>query len=292
MVRLNKLLASWGLASRRTVETWITAGRVAVDGRLVEGQGLQVDPATVLITVDGRPVGPPAGEKGPIVWAFHKPFDVLSSLADPHGGTLLTAFLPPQPRVYPIGRLDRDSTGLLLLTNDGDLTHRLLHPRFKVEKEYLVVIAPPALTHDERRRFAQGLGLEDGITAPCHIMPQRLAPSSGTKESSPTVSEQSAGVAYRVILREGRKRQIRRMFAALDRRVVSLHRCRFGPIDLGDLAPGTWRPLTSSELTTLRQAVSASTLSVVEKDSTGNKSVKGPGRSGGKSSPRTPVRGL
>jgi len=227
LVRLNKLLASWGLASRRAIEAMIAAGRIAVDGEVVADLGRVVDPEAVRIEVDGRPVGPPPSREG-LVIAFHKPAGVQSTLHDPFGRPTLKDHLPRDRRLFPIGRLDADSTGLLLATDIGELANRLLHPRYKVEKEYEVTIDGPPLSAPDQARFAAGILLDDGSTAPC-----RLEPIGRN--------------GWRVVLREGRKRQIKRMFAFFDRQVLTLHRVRFGPIRLGTLRPGETRPLTPAE---------------------------------------------
>jgi 23S rRNA pseudouridine2605 synthase len=281
LIRLHKLLAGWGVASRRAVEAMILARRIRVDGEVFTDLGRRVDPAACRIEIDGRPVTPPAANVS-VVMVFHKPAGVLSSLGDRFGRPTLADFFPGPERLYPVGRLDSDSTGLLLMTNDGELTNRLLHPRYKVEKEYLVQVAGPPLTAAERARFEHGLDLEDGRTAPCHLRPILRKGAADSPTASPWVRRASPQVpsrdrqarqkrtdaslpraaalcpptiTYRVILREGRKRQIKRMFAALDRRVVALHRIRFGPIRLGDLPPGRARPLSAEERRALLAAI-------------------------------------
>lgn len=230
LVRIQKLLAGWGLASRRTIETWIEQGRVAIDGKVVSSQGVQVDednpPA---IKVDGKLVKKPKGGLTRI-YVFHKPTDVVSTLKDDQGRRSISHYLPKGRRLYPVGRLDMNSTGLLLITDNGELTNRLLHPSFKVEKEYIVKIAGATLNREEKTRFTQGLELDDGKTAPCKLI----------QHKDPQL--------FTVILKEGRKRQIRRMFEKLDRKVIQLHRVRFGPIRLGNLKPGELRPLSNSEV--------------------------------------------
>ncbi len=234
LCRLNKLLASWGIASRRGIEKMIGDDRIKVDGETVRDPGRQVDPSTAVISVDGRRVTAPE-PSGPVVVAINKPAGVVSTLRDPFGRPTIRDFLPRSPRLFPIGRLDQDSTGLLLATDHGGLSNRLLHPRYKVEKSYQVRINGAPLSDDELERFRSGIILVDGTTAPCRI-------------------SLSGGDSYRVDLREGRKRQIRRMFEALDRTVVSLHRTRFGPVDLGRLAPGSCRRLTTDETARLFEA--------------------------------------
>ncbi|HNW34769.1 MAG TPA: pseudouridine synthase [Candidatus Ozemobacteraceae bacterium] len=234
-VRLTKLLASWGLASRRAIEEWIEAGRIRINGCTVTGQGVKADPDADVIEVDGRAVAAPVSKDHQYL-AIHKPLGYVSTMSDEHGRQALPDLLPKGlPRLFPIGRLDLDSSGLLLMTDDGELANRLLHPRYKVEKEYRATVSGTPLSTDERRRFESGLELDDGLTAPC------LLKSLGSD-------------SYLVTLREGRKRQIRRMFSALDRKVTALHRIRFGPIALGALTPGAIRTLSPAEIKALRHA--------------------------------------
>ncbi|MBF0498779.1 MAG: rRNA pseudouridine synthase [Candidatus Riflebacteria bacterium] len=233
-IRLQKLLASWGLASRRTIELWISQGRVKVDGKIVD-LGQKIDPDVALIEIDGTAIAPPDYiiEEGRLVVALNKPIGVVSTLADTHDRPTVSEFLfPKERRLFPIGRLDLDATGLLLATDHGELSNRLLHPRYKVEKEYEIEISGGFLSESERQHFAGGLILDDGPTAPCRI-------------------EVIGASKYRVVLREGRKRQIKRMFEALYRRVTRLHRVRFGPIRLGGMASGECRILTPQELNAL-----------------------------------------
>jgi pseudouridine synthase len=229
LIRIQKLLANWGLASRRTIETWIEQGRVQIDGQTVTSQGVQVDEdRPPQIKVDGKPVRKPK-KSATKIYAFHKPINVVSTLKDDQGRRSISDYLPKGRRLYPVGRLDMNSTGLLLITDNGELTNRLLHPSFKVDKEYIVKIDGSTLNREEKTRFSQGIELDDGKTAPCKLI----------QHKNPQL--------FTVILREGRKRQIRRMFETLDRKVVQLHRIRFGPIRLGNLKPGEMRPLSASE---------------------------------------------
>jgi 23S rRNA pseudouridine2605 synthase len=228
-IRIQKLLAGWGLASRRTIESWIEAGRVMVNGEVVTSQGLQVDEENPPpIKVDGKPVQKP--KKSALqIYAFYKPINVVATLSDDQGRKSISQFLPRGKRLYPVGRLDMNSSGLLLITDNGELTNRLLHPSFKVDKEYIVKIQGSTLNREEKTRFRQGLELEDGKTAPCKLI----------QHKNPQL--------FTVVLREGRKRQIRRMFEKLERKVVQLHRVGFGPIRLGNLKPGELRPLSAAE---------------------------------------------
>lgn len=233
-VRVQKLLAGWGLASRRTIEEWILAGRIKVDGVVVKEQGLKLVPGQNLIEVDGQEVRPPV-QIDPIVLAYHKPVGFVSTLEDPFSRPTILEHLPQDHRLFPIGRLDLESSGLLLVTNYGEMANRLLHPRYKVDKEYEVIIDGQLLSEAELKRFAEGLPLDDGMTAPCEI-------------------RQLVGGKYAIILREGRKRQIRRMLQVLGRQVKHLHRSRFGPIELGRLKPGETRPLNAFEMHQLLKA--------------------------------------
>jgi 23S rRNA pseudouridine2605 synthase len=234
-VRLQKLLAEAGLASRRAAEEWIRAGRVRVNGAVAKlGDG--ADRARDEVLVDGRPL---AAE--PLrYWLLHKPRNVLTTTADPHaeeaGRRTVLELLPAaarRTRLYPVGRLDLDSEGLLLLTNHGALAQALLHPSHGVEREYHVEVWGEP-TRETLRRLAEGVELEDGVTRPCRA---RLVGHDRARGTSRLV----------LVLREGRKRQIRRALAALDHPVRRLVRVRMGPLSLGDLAPGRARPLTERE---------------------------------------------
>lgn len=231
-MRLAKHLAHAGVASRRASEALIVNGRVAVDGTLV------TDPATNVsgderVTVDGRPLAAPP----PVaVWAVHKPRGVVSTASDTHGRrTVVDLVKAPGRRLYPVGRLDAETTGLILLTDDGELANRLTHPRYEVPKVYLVrvergPVKPPAV-----RRLREGVTLDDGRTAP-----------AGARLLEPSLLE--------ITLREGRKRQVRRMCAEVGHPARDLVRIAFGPLRLGDLKPGQARRLTTDEVALLRDA--------------------------------------
>ncbi len=235
-VRIQKLLAGWGIASRRAIEKMIEAGRIEIDGNQLTSQGFSVDPQNLpIIKVDGKIIAPPTGHKSSI-YIFYKPLNVVTTLKDERGRKTIQDFLPPGRRLYPVGRLDRDSTGLLLITDHGELTNRLLHPSYKVEKEYIVKIDEPPLNQQEQERFRNGVVIDDSITAPCRIR------------------QLDDPLSYSVIISEGKKRQVRRMFASFRRQVVSLHRVRFGPLNLGNLRPGELRLLTAEENSALLKA--------------------------------------
>lgn len=229
-MRLQKVLASRGVGSRRACEALIAGGRVLVNGE-VAALGRRVDPAADRVTIDGAPI---AIRPDLVYYAVNKPAGVVTTSSDPHGRRTVVGLVPPHPRVYPVGRLDADSEGLLLLTNDGELTFRLTHPRFGVEKEYLVAVegnlSPAAL-----RRLRQGVELDDGLSAPA------------------TVSA-VAGGGLRFTIHEGRNRQVRRMCAAVGHPVTRLVRTRIGPIRNGGLAPGEWRELSEREVLALQRA--------------------------------------
>jgi 23S rRNA pseudouridine2605 synthase len=222
--RLQKVLARVGLGSRRACEELIAAGRVQVNGeRAILGQ--RVDPGRDRVELDGvaLPLLP-----GLVHYVLNKPVGVLTTADDPQGRPTVVALVPAEPRVFPVGRLDADSEGLLILTNDGDLAQRLTHPSFGVEKEYLAEVegVPSA---GALRTLRQGVELDDGMTAPA------------------TVGVVAPGV-LRIVIHEGRNRQIRRMTEAVGHPVRRLVRTRIGPLSERGLAPGEWRPLTLTEV--------------------------------------------
>jgi 23S rRNA pseudouridine2605 synthase len=191
--------------------------------------GDRVDPTVDRVTVDGVPV--PVNPELRYL-ALNKPAGVTTTLRDPHAARSLARFLPAGPRVFPVGRLDRESEGLLLLTNDGDLAFRLQHPRYGVEKEYLVEV-PGAVSRTDERALAAGVDLEDGTARPLRVGPVHR---TGTR------------TALTIVMGEGRKREVRRMLAVLGYTVSRLLRVRVGPVRLGKLAPGSVRPLTRREI--------------------------------------------
>lgn len=235
--RVQKLLASAGLASRRAAEEWIRAGRVRIDGR-VAVLGERADPARQAVTVDGRRVRLAA----PVWWAVHKPRGVLTTVRDTGGRRTVMDLLPPGvPRVVPVGRLDLDTEGLVLLTNDGAAVHALLHPSLGSEREYQVS-ARGRMSDASLRRLAAGVELDDGATAPARVGAARF-------------DARADATRFTLVLREGRKRQIRRALAALGHPVVRLVRTRMGPLRLGRLPAGGARPLTVGEIRSLGRHV-------------------------------------
>ncbi len=231
-VRLQKFLANAGVTSRRKAEELIRAGRVTVNGGAVTELGTRVDPAHDRVTVDQRVIAPAT-----VVWiALHKPAGYLTSRGDPQGRPTVYTLLPSAHRgLFYVGRLDFDTEGLVLLTNDGDRAHRLQHPRFCVPRVYDVSVEG-AVDAARSAQLLRGVQLEDG--------PARLLEAQ--------VLERSARMTVlRVTLAEGRKREVRRIFAAVGQRVVRLVRIRYGPIALGALRPGAWRELSASEIAAL-----------------------------------------
>ncbi|MAF27231.1 MAG: pseudouridine synthase [Gemmatimonadota bacterium] len=236
-LRLNRFLARAGVASRRRCDALISEGRVTVNGEVVSELGGRIQPDSDSVCVDGKVV---TAEEESVSLAFHKPPNVLVAAVDPRGRRIVMDFLTEVPvRVFPVGRLDFRSEGLLLFTNDGDLAYRLAHPAFKVEKVYLVEVlggVAPAVVDALRR----GVRLEDGPTQPARVR---------------IVEREKRFTRLEVTLREGRKRQVRRMFALFGLEVTRLVRTQVGSLTMGSLAPGKWRPLTETELDGLRSAV-------------------------------------
>jgi 23S rRNA pseudouridine2605 synthase len=229
-MRLAKHLAHAGVASRRAAESLIAEGRVRVDGETV------IDPARDVgerdeVFVDGRLV---AGREPRVTYAVHKPVGVLSTAKDTHGRPTVLGLVPQLGlRLYPVGRLDADSSGLILLTNDGELANRLTHPSFEVPKTYRAKLGGRALDAAALRRLREGVELEDGLTAPAEVR------GLGEHELELTIHE-------------GRNRQVRRMCAAVGREVIELRRVRFGPLRLDGLGAGKCRRLDERELGLLR----------------------------------------
>ena len=242
-VRLQKFIAASGLCSRRKAEAIILEGRVKVNGTTITKLGTKIDPKIDQVTVDGQLITPPVE---PTYLVYYKPRGVLTTMNDPQGRPTILDFLRQKglfqegTRVYHVGRLDKESEGLLFLTNDGELTHGLLHPSKKVEKEYIVTVTG-APSKGKIARLERGVTIQGKLTQPCSIEKIRGYPDRTT---------------YRVRLKEGRKRQIRYMFRAIGHKVVRLVRIRLGPVTISGLRPGDVRPLTKHEITALKRAVS------------------------------------
>jgi 23S rRNA pseudouridine2605 synthase len=243
--RLNKVLAHAGVSSRRQADELIKSGRVMVNDAVTREPGTQVDPAHDVVRLDGQVV-PPAERH--VYLALNKPRYVVSTASDPLGRATVTALVGGDARLYPAGRLDFDSEGLLILTNDGDLANHLTHPRYGHEKEYRVKISGTP-TESTMTTWREGMYLEDGRTAPARV---RIESTTG------------AGTWVRIVLREGRNRQVRRMIEGMHHTVHRLIRLRIGPVALGDLKPGAHRQLTPDELAVLRGDLPADAVAPTE----------------------------
>lgn len=246
--RIQKLLAEAGVASRRASESLIAAGRVRVDGRVVR-LGDRADPATARLEVDGRPVGVGVGKA---YLALHKPAGVTSTTRDRHADrTVLdlvpTALVPDGTRLFPVGRLDRDSEGLLLLTNDGAWAERVLHPRFGVEREYAMAFEAP-LSPEQEQAVRAGIPLEEGLATLARPLRHLGRTEVGALRQVLDPPPQADLVWYAATLHQGWKRQLRRMFGAVDAPIRRLVRIRIGPVKLADLRSGAIRPLRRPEL--------------------------------------------
>jgi 23S rRNA pseudouridine2605 synthase len=250
-VRLQKVLAAAGLGSRRACEELIAAGRVAVDGKRIREQGVRVDPETAVVTVDGERIVTKVDQ---VYLAVYKPPGVVSAMRDdPHAGDTGRGRPPIRPtladlvedrldrgeRLFHVGRLDLDSEGLILMTNDGELGHRLAHPSYEVPKTYLVDVAGP-VGRDVLRQLRRGVDLEDG---PAKFDQVRILDAAGNR------------VLLEVVIHEGRNRIIRRVMDAVERPVSRLVRTQFGPVAIGTLKPGRVRHLTRSEVGQLHKLV-------------------------------------
>jgi 23S rRNA pseudouridine2605 synthase len=229
-VRLAKYLAHAGVASRRAAEDLIAAGRVTIAGELARDPARDVD-ETSGVAVDGTEVRPEPHE----VHALNKPAGVVSTAQDTHGRPTVVELVRSSRRLYPVGRLDADSTGLILLTNDGGLAERLTHPRHGVEKVYRARVQPARVAPRALDALRRGVKLDDGMTAPARV-----------RQPRPGVLE--------IGIREGRKRQVRRMVEAVGHRVIELERVAFGPLGLRGLEPGRSRRLSAAEVERLRRA--------------------------------------
>lgn len=232
--RIQKILARAGIASRRHSEELIRAGRVRVNGQVVDQLGATADPETDAIEVDGRPVVVASVRA---YYLLHKPRGYLSTCYDPQGRKTVLELVPYAPGLHPVGRLDRDTSGLLILTNDGAFTEALTHPRHGIAKTYVAEVkGRPGAPAIERLRT--GVKLEGGVTLPARIE---------------IIERHKDTTILAVTIREGRNRQVRRMMEAVGHPVVRLERVAIGDMSAGDLAPGKFRPLTDDEVAALRR---------------------------------------
>jgi 23S rRNA pseudouridine2605 synthase len=228
-MRLAKYLAHAGVASRRSAERLIAAGRVTVADEVVRDPARDVDEGS-RVAVDGEAVGPEARE----VHILNKPAGVVSTARDTHGRRTVTDLVPSRGRLYPVGRLDAGTTGLILLTNDGELANRLMHPRYEVPKTYRAHVEPPRVSERALRMLREGVELDDGRTSPARV-----------RQVEPGLLE--------ITISEGRKRQVRRMCEAVGHPVTKLRRVAFGPLRLGGLSEGEHRRLEPAEVERLRK---------------------------------------
>ncbi|MFB9277272.1 pseudouridine synthase [Cohnella cellulosilytica] len=238
--RLQKVLANAGVASRRKCEELITAGKVTVNGEVVTELGAKADPAADTIAVSGKPIK----KEAKVYVMFYKPKGVITSVSDPKGRSVVTDYLKDvKERLYPVGRLDYDSEGLLLLTNDGDLAHKLTHPSHHVPKTYHATVE--RVPHGNAlEKLAKGIKLDDGMTAPAEVEYHDIDPDG-----------KYATIA--ITIHEGRNRQVRRMFEAIRHPVTRLKRISFGGLQLGGLQRGKHRKLSVEELAKLREIADA-----------------------------------
>lgn len=235
-MRLQKFLARAGVASRRGSEDLMTAGRVSVNDTIVTELGSKVDPTCDLVKVDGIEVHL---ESGPVYIMLNKPAGYLTTMKDPYNRPCVASLVPTEkyPGLFPVGRLDMDTTGLLLFTTNGEAGQKLLHPSFEKDKRYIALLNG-VLSKEDIALLESGIELEDGPCAPAKV-------------------EQIASARYAITIHEGRKHQVKRMFAACGFAVLALHRDTFGPLKLGNLTEGSWRLLTQDEQHALEAAISS-----------------------------------
>lgn len=226
-IKIAKYLAQCGIASRRKAEILIKQGQVSVNSKIMTNSALRVNPDIDKITYLGKPIKPQKN----VYYLLNKPLGYTSTCKDPHAEKLAVNLVPKNPPVWPIGRLDKYTSGLLILTNDGNLTQKLTHPRFSIKKEYLLTTNLP-LTNRQIQKIRQGIKLDDGFI-------------------KPDVFEKIGQKSYRIVLHEGRKRIVRRIIESTGKKISSLMRNRFAFLELGNLKSGHWRYLTKEEISQL-----------------------------------------
>jgi pseudouridine synthase len=237
MVRLNKFLAECGVASRRKCDQLIGSGRVAVNGVVQQTLGTRIDVDADSVSVDNKPVNRKSVHSYIVL---NKPAGYVTTSSDEYNRKTVMDLVRSKSRLFPVGRLDKESRGLLLMTDDGDLAYRLTHPKFHVPRVYQLRLNKP-LQERDRRKLERGIALEEGMTAPCKI----------------SVRESQGSQSIQITLHQGWKRQIRRMFARVGYRVIFLKRTRMGPLHIGKLEEGLWRSLTRKEVEQLRKGTGA-----------------------------------
>jgi 23S rRNA pseudouridine2605 synthase len=233
-MRLARAISQLGVASRRAAEELIAQGRVSVNDEVVATPAVMVDPNTDRISVDGKLLEHRPSRR---YLALNKPVGVVSTVSDPHAERSVVQLVPSSTRLYPVGRLDKDSEGLILLTNDGDFANVVTHPRYETEKEYLALVHKTP-EPDDLELLRKGVELDGQLTAPARVEIDH---------------RERGGVWLRLVIHEGRNREVRRMLAAIGHDVQRLIRTRIGPVTLGSLESGQYRPLTPSEIRTLQQ---------------------------------------
>lgn len=226
-VKIAKFLSEAGIASRRKAQTLIEQGLIFVNGKVMADPARRIDPANDRVAYLGKPVTPAALA----YYLLNKPIGYTSTTDDPHAQNLVTDLVPKTPKIWPVGRLDKYTSGLLILTNDGILTQHLTHPKFEIEKEYEIVTNDP-LTPTDVSLIKRGMRLEDGFVKPDNFTP------AGAK-------------LYRIVIHSGKKRVVRRLIEKTGKAVAQLKRVRVGSLTLGDLHPGKWRRLTPQEISQL-----------------------------------------
>ncbi len=234
-MRLNQYVARHGFGARRAIDTMISAGRIAVNDIIITQLGYKIDPTKDSVTIDGTNRIEPQSITKLVYILFNKPRGVVTTAKDELGRKTVLDCVKVSERIVPVGRLDRDTTGVLLLTNDGDLHNKLIHPSQEVTKEYVVLLNRD-LTPQDRTTLEQGILLEEGMTRPCEITPDPNNPMRAT-----------------IILHEGKKRQIRRMLESLEYSVRTLDRVSFAGLTYTGLTEGKWRHLTSQEVVELKK---------------------------------------
>lgn len=233
-VRLNRFLSQAGITSRRKADELITRGEIRVNGEIVRDLGIKIDPRKDLVYYHERQVAVVDDEHEYVV--FNKPKDCITTLNDEKGRTTVLEYVKTRHRLFPVGRLDRNTTGVLLLTNDGDLAHRLMHPRYEFPKAYRVEV-DRAVSYDDGKKLAEGIRLEDGVTSPAEVI---FFPQSNRK-------------IVGIVVHEGRNRMVRRMFEYLEYKILKLDRVGYGDITVDGLQRGEWRYLTKNEIGKLRR---------------------------------------
>lgn len=236
MMRVQKFLANQGIASRRTIEKMINDGRIGINGKVVTVQGTKIDPTKDKVAVDGKII---KSTSEFIYYWVNKPVGVISASSSSTGEDVVTDLVDTSVRIYPVGRLDKDSHGLLLLTNDGELTHRLTHPKYHIDKTYKVLVAGE-ITDKKIEKLQTGIHLEEGLTAPAQVE---------------VIESDKTGTVLEFIIHEGKHRQIRRMCEIVDLHVVDLIRTHVGPIALGKISLGKSRKASTKEIVALKSLV-------------------------------------